>query len=98
MYAEHAAPLTKLLQVGLEDGNKGSRKALDWTSESEKAFNDMEAALLKSFGLQFLNPDKGFVLRTDTPDHAVGAVLGQVQEDDSHVSVGFWSCVLAAGQ
>ena len=31
MYAEHAAPLTKLLQAGHEDGKMGSKKAVAWT-------------------------------------------------------------------
>ena len=98
MHAEHAAPLTKLLQVGREDGKKGSKKALAWTPEFKKAFDDMKAALLKPLSLHLLNPDKGFVLRTDASDYAVGAVLEQVQEHGSHVPVAFWSCALAAGQ
>ena len=79
MYAEHAVPLTKLLQVGREDGKKGSKKALAWTPESEKAFDDMKAALLKPLSLHLLNPDKGLVLRTDASDYAVGAFLEQVR-------------------
>ena len=51
IYPEHAAPLTKLLQVGPENGNKGSKKVLAWTPESEKAFDHMKAALLKCVSL-----------------------------------------------
>ena len=58
----------------------------------------MKAALLKLLSLHLLNPDKGFVLWTNASDHAVGAVLEQVQEDGSHVQVAFWSRLLAAGQ
>ena len=45
-----------------------------------------------------MDPDKGFVLRTDASDYAVGAVLGQVRDDRSHVPVAFWSRILAKGQ
>ena len=68
IYAEHAAPVTKQLQVGREDRKKGSKKALAWTPESENAFDDMKAALLKPLSLHLLNPDTRFVLRTDASD------------------------------
>ena len=45
-----------------------------------------------------MDPDKGFVLRTDASDYAVGAVLEQVWDDGSHVPVAFWSRILAEGQ
>ena len=45
-----------------------------------------------------MDPDKGFVLRTDASDYAVGAVLEQVRCDGTHVPVAFWSRVLAEGQ
>ena len=98
MYAEHAAPLTKLLHVGCEKGKKGSKKALAWTPESEKAFDYVKPTLLKPLSLHLLDRDKRFVLRTDTSDYAVGAVLEHVQEDGSRVPVAFWRRVLAAGQ
>ena len=98
VYAEHAAPLTKLLRVGREDGKKGSKKALARTPGSERAFDDIKAALLKPVSLHLLNPDKGFVLRTDASDYTVGAVLEQLHEDGSHVSGAFRSRVLTAGQ
>ena len=84
--------------MGREDGKKGSKKALAWTPESEKALHYMKAARLKPLALHLLNPEKGFVLRTDASDYAVSAVLEQVQEDGSFVPEAFWSCVLAAAQ
>ena len=42
--------------------------------------------------------DKGFVLRTDASDYAVGAVLEQIRDDRTHVPVAFWSRILAEGQ
>ena len=40
----------------------------------------------------------GFMLRTDASEYAVGAVLAQIKEDGSHVSVAFWSQLLAPSQ
>ena len=45
-----------------------------------------------------MDPDKGFVLRTDASDYAVGAVLEQVRDDGTHVPVAFLSRILAEGQ
>ena len=45
-----------------------------------------------------MDPDKGFVLRTDASDYAVGAVLEQIRDDGSNVPVAFWSWILAEGQ
>ena len=45
-----------------------------------------------------MDPDKGFVLRTDASDYAVGAVLEKIRDDGSHVPVAFWSRILAEGQ
>ena len=98
MYAEQAPTLTKLLQVGPEEGKKGGKKAVAWTPESQKAFDDMKATLLKPLRLHLLDPDKGFVLRTHASDYAVRAVLEQVQGDGSNVPVAVCSRVLAAGQ
>ena len=58
----------------------------------------MKQALLSAVGLHLVDPDQGFVLRTDASDYAVGAVLEQVLDDGRHVPVAFWSRVLAEGQ
>ena len=58
----------------------------------------LKRTLLGKLGLFLINPVKGFVLRTDASDYAVGAVLEQIQEDGSHVPVAFSSRVLAEGQ
>ena len=79
MYAELSGPLQKMLQVGKFDGRKGSKKKLAWTPEAEDAFSRLKERLLGQLGLFLVDPDKGFVLRTDAPDYAVGAVLEQVR-------------------
>ena len=98
MYAELSGPLHKMLQVGKFDGRKGSKKKLAWTPEAEDAFNRLKERLLGQLGLFLVDPDKGFVLRTDASDYAVGAVLEQVRDDGTHVPVAFWSRILAESQ
>ena len=98
MYAELSGPLHKMLQVGKFDGPKGSKKKLAWTPEAEDVFSRLEERLLGQLGLFLVDPNKGFVLRTDASDYAVGAVLEQVRDDGSHVPVAVWSQILAEGQ
>ena len=98
MYADLSGPLHKMLQVGKFDGRKGSKKKLAWTTEAEEVFDKLKERLLGPLGLFLVDPDKGFVLRTDASDYAVGAVLEQVRCDGTHVPVAFWSRVLAEGQ
>ena len=98
MYAELSGPLHKMLQVGKFDGRKGSKKKLAWTPEAEDAFSRLKERLLGQLGLFLVDPNKGFVLRTDASDYAVGAVLEQVRDDGTHVPVAFWSRILAEGQ
>ena len=38
MYAEYAAPMTTMLKGNREETKKGSKKALVWTAESDRAF------------------------------------------------------------
>ena len=98
MYAELSGPLHKMLQVGKFDGRKVSKKKLAWTPEAEDAFSRLTERLLGQLGLFLVDPDKGFVLRTDASDYAVGAVLEQIRDDGTHSPVAFWSRILAEGQ
>ena len=58
----------------------------------------MKQALLATVGLHLVDPDRGFVLRTDASDYADSAVLEQVLDNGRHVPVAFWTRVLAEGQ
>ena len=98
MYAELSGPLHKMLQVGKFPGRKGSKKKVPWTPEAEDAFDRLKERLLGQLGLFLVDPDKGFVLRTDASDYVVGAVLEQVRDDRTHVPVAFWTWILAEGQ
>ena len=98
MYAEYAAPMTAMLRGNREETKKGSKNALLLNDESDRAFEGMKQALLSAVGLHLVDPDRGFVLRTDASDYAIGAVLEQVLDDGRHVPVAFWSRVLAEVQ
>ena len=75
--------------MGKFDGRKGSKKNLPWTTEAKEVFDNLKEQLLGQLGFFLLDPDKGFVLRTDASDYAVGAVLEQVGCDGTHVPVAF---------
>ena len=98
MYADLSGPLHRMLQVGNLYGCKGSKKKLTWTTEAEEAFDKLKERLWGQLGLFLVDQDKGFVLRTDASEYAVGAVLEQVRCDGTHVPVAFRSGVLAEGQ
>ena len=57
MYAEYAAPMTTMLKGNREETKKGSKKALVWTAESNRAFEGMKQALLSAVGLHLVDPD-----------------------------------------
>ena len=57
----------------------------------------MKQALLSAVGLQLVDPDRGVVLRTETSDYAIRAVLEQVLDEGRHVPAAFSSPVLAEG-
>ena len=53
---------------------------------------------MSQLGVFLVDPHRGFVLRRDPSDYAVGAVLEQVRCNGTHVPVDFWSQVLVEGQ
>ena len=95
IYAEYADSITAMLKDNREETKMGSKKALVWYEESERALEGMQQVPLSAVGLHPVHPDRGFVLRTDASDYAIGALLEQVLDDERHVPVAFWSRVLA---
>ena len=85
MYADLSRPLHKMLQVGKFDGRKGSKKKISFLMEAGIAYGGFKRTLLGDVGLLLIDPNKGFVLRTDTSENAVGAVQEQVRCDGTHM-------------
>ena len=98
MYAQYAAQTTAMLEGNREKTKKGSKNALVWNDESNHSFEVMEQEVLFAEGMHLVDPDGGFVLRTDASNYAIGAVLQQVLDDGRHVPMFFRSRVLAEGQ
>jgi len=65
-----------------------------WTSEANGAFVDLKCALTEAPLLSYPNPDDAFILNTDASNHAVGAVLSQLQEG-KECPVAYYSQVLS---
>ena len=95
MYAGYADSMTAMLKGNREETEKGSKKALVWYEESDRALEGMQQVLLSAVGQHPVDPDRGFVLRTDASDYAIGALLEQVLDDGRHVPAAFWSRVPA---
>ena len=91
MYAEYASPKTAILKGNREETKKGSKQALVWNEESDCTSEGTKQALLSAVGLQLVDPDRGFVLRTDASNYAIGAVLEQVLDKGRHVPVALWN-------
>lgn len=72
-YAEIAAPLTNLTR-------KGQSNTVQWCSEHDTSFKELKRRLAEPPNLLAPDVSKQFVLRTDSPDEALGAVLLQEHE------------------
>ena len=73
-YAEIAAPLTDLT-------TKKKPDKIKWTSECEKAFEDLKIALCSDPVLRNPDSDKAFVLQPDASERELGAVLSQYDSE-----------------
>ncbi len=89
-YSTFASPLMEKLQVGREEGKKGSLKAVAWDDAGRRAFENLKMALKEGLEVFQIEPDHPFILRTDASDFALGAVFEQ-QRTDKWVPVAFYS-------
>ena len=71
-----AKPLTEL--------TKTERK-WSWGEAQQRAFETLQAKLIKTPILAYPRYDTPFILQTDASDHCIGAVLSQVQEGAERV-------------
>jgi hypothetical protein len=96
-YAEAAAPLMGKLKLNRQDGKKGSKLRLKWTSEEEEAFTKLKARMCENMELCQVNLDKPFTLRCDASDYAIGAELQQ-EVDNKWRPVALYSRKLTKSQ
>ena len=73
-FAEIAKPLTDLT-------GKKAPNILVWTDKQQKAFDQLSNCLMMSHVLRILCVGKPFVMHTDASGSAVGAALGQTDEN-----------------
>ena len=64
-------PLIKLLKKD---------KKYEWTDEHEKAFNKIKNLFDENIILKYVDPGRPFILTTDASDHAIAAVLSQMND------------------
>lgn len=75
-FAEIAKPLHQLT---------GKNIKFAWTSEAEMAFQELKSRLMAAPILAYPMPEGDFILDTDASQHAMGAVLQQVQDGETKV-------------
>ena len=62
-----------------------------WSSEEEKAFQQLKCCLLKSPVLIYPDLQKDFVIHADASDFAIGAVLGQLDDNNDMQAIAYMS-------
>ncbi|KAK3916529.1 Transposon Tf2-9 polyprotein [Frankliniella fusca] len=77
-FAEHTAQLVPLLRKGVRWG---------WTPEHRAAFDRLKAAFLDTVMLAYPIPGEDFLIRSDSSDYAIAAVLSQVDPRDGEEAV-----------
>ena len=70
-YSAETIPLIRLLK---------RVKKYEWTEEHEKAFNKIKNLFDKNIILKYAHPGRSFILTTDASDHAIAAVLSQMND------------------
>ena len=64
---------------------KKDKSPTEWTSQHDKAFENVKDILVNAPVLAFPHPDDTFILDTDASNSAIGAVLSQIQSGEEKV-------------
>lgn len=76
-YAKICVPMNQLLKKEIR---KKFAKG-DWTDECQRAFETLKSALISPPILRFPDMNRDFILTTDASGHALGYILGQIDDD-----------------
>ncbi|KAE8746831.1 hypothetical protein FOCC_FOCC006469 [Frankliniella occidentalis] len=77
-FAEHTVHLVPLLRKGVK---------WTWTAEHQTAFDRLKTAFLDTVMLAYPIPGADFLIRSDSSDYAIAAVLSQVDPRDGEEAV-----------
>ena len=86
-----------MLQLKRHEAKAGCTKKLSWTEEANRCFHQLKEQLCGKLSLHLIDPDRDFVMHTDSSGYAVGAVLQQ-EFEGKLCPVAFWSRKLTPGQ
>lgn len=85
-FASIASPLTDLTK-----GSGTKTRAITWTEECQKAFDEIKSRIMQAPILASPDPHKPFIIETDASDYGVGAVLLQKADDGTTHPIAFES-------
>jgi hypothetical protein len=81
-FLPHAVKQQQILQQLITGNVKNDTTPIHWSQEAEDAFNQCKLDLTNSILLFHPVPEAKLILHTDASDHAVGAVLHQVVNNE----------------
>ena len=87
-YAQKAKPLNNLI---LGENAKKKYRPVEWTEECQRAFDKLKEACTETPVLAYADYTKPFRLNTDASERGLGAVLYQLQEDDTNRVIAYAS-------
>lgn len=88
-FADKARPLFNLLRDNVE---------WEWDSACQKAFEELRDAIAKEPVLAVADPSKEYELETDASAYALGAVLGQRDDEDNLRPIAYASKLLGTAE
>ena len=94
-YAHIARPINRL--VSGENANK-KKTPLEWTEECQTAFEHLKHMCSQTHILAYANDQKAFKLHTDASENGLGAVLYQMQEDNTECVIAYANRTLSKSE